>query len=153
MRQWNTNNLTMTRSVVLACSVVIVGGCSGYEKFLREQSGTPETDGSIEASGAVLGTWSFAIRGCESGASEGFYGVTFHSDDKLHAVRLVHNAVGPMTVAVNLPGSDQFAEVPCYAVVGKLERTGVKINSVPVLRGTIQLACEGLRGAAVFTCW
>jgi hypothetical protein len=127
-------------------------GCASYGQFLEEQADFAPTAGTIESFGGPTGTWTIQVSDCDSGMRDGFYGVTLRAADSRHSVRLVRNPVGPMTLAVNVPGADEFLEVPCRAVVGSVQRTGTRINSVPVLKGDVRFVCEGLRGSATFTC-
>ncbi|MBI5536432.1 MAG: hypothetical protein HY898_27165 [Deltaproteobacteria bacterium] len=139
-----------------ACCLVLPctsSGCAGYQEFLEDQTDTAPTAGTIEASGAPAGVWTFPVGHCASGMREGFYGVTLMSEDKQHAVRIVRNPIGPMTVAFRAPGSnEEYVAVPCRAVVGSMRGTGTRINGVAVLSGDVRFSCENLRGAARFTC-
>jgi len=128
-------------------------GCAGYQEFLEDQTDTAATAGSVEASGDPAGIWTFPVTQCASGMREGFFGVTLQSEDGQHAVRIVRNPVGPMTVAVRAPGSnEEYVPVSCRAVVGSVRGTGTRINGIGVLVGEIRFACANLRGAARFTC-
>ena len=127
-------------------------GCAGYAEFIEDQVDFTPVAGTIESSGGPSGPWKMDVASCDSGMRDGFFGVTLSSQDGRHSVRLVKNPVGPMTVAVNVPGADGYLEVPCQAVVGSVVRTGTRINSIPVLKGDVRFVCQGLRGAATFTC-
>jgi len=125
-------------------------GCAAYGRFLDDQSDARTIAGTIESAGGPTGAWTFEVEDCDSGMREGFYGVTLFSKDRRRAVRVVRNPVGPMTIAVG--AGDEFVEVPCRAVVGAVNRTGTRINNIPVLTGEIRFSCSGLRGSATFTC-
>lgn len=134
-------------SVFAACSL---SACAAYGAFLEDQSQARQNAGTIESAGSPAGTFTFEVDDCDSGMREAFYGVTLLSKDRRHAVRVVRNPVGPMTIAVAV--GDEFVQVPCRAIVGSIKGTGTRINNVPVLTGDVRFACSGLRGSATFTC-
>ena len=141
------------RGLAWMFSVLGISGCASYGEFLMDQSETVVTDGTVEFSGSPGGPWSFRVEDCSSGMREGFFGVTLASEDGQHAVRIVRNPVGPMTVALSVPNRPgEFAEMKCRAVVGEVHSTNVRINAVPVVAGSVRFACENVRGAATFTC-
>jgi hypothetical protein len=128
-------------------------GCAGYQEFIEDQADMPPTNGIAEASGGSVGTWSANLKSCTSGMREGFFGITLQSEDGLHLIRVVRNPVGPMTVAVNVPGAQgEFVAVPCRAVVGAVTGTGTRINGITVVTGDVRFSCTNLRGAARFRC-
>ena len=145
-----TNTAQLGLAIALACASA---GCAGYQEFLEDQTDTVAIAGTVEASGDPAGVWSFPVEQCESGMREGFYGVTLMSEDRQRAVRIVRNPVGPMTVAVLVPGSsEEYVAVPCRAVVGSVRGTGTRINHIGVVVGEVRFSCTNLRGAARFTC-
>lgn len=149
--------LAFAATIALAATCIVLpcasAGCAGYQEFLEDQTNTIPLVGTIEASGEPAGVWTFPVGHCASGMREGFFGVTLMSEDKLHAVRIVRNPVGPMTVAFRAAGEgEEFVAVSCRAVVGSLHGTGTRINGVSVLAGDVRFSCANLRGAARFTC-
>jgi hypothetical protein len=140
-------------SAIALGSCFSMAGCAGYKEFIEDETDTTRTEGRFEASGVGAVPWSFAAEECESGDHEGFFGVTFVSQDKQHAVRVVRNPIGPMTVAIASPQDPEvYVPLDCKAVVGSIRRTGIRVNHVPVVTGEVRFLCEGLRGAAIFTC-
>jgi hypothetical protein len=140
------------RALAACATAALLSGCAGYETFIRDVSDMPVTNGTVKEWNDK-GSWEYRVDHCTSGGREGFYGITLHSDDGQHSVRLVRNPVGPMTVAIDTVGRDAwFVPVTCRAVDASIRPTGWATNHVPVLTGEVRFACDGLRGAAVFTC-
>ncbi len=129
----------------------MLGSCAGYQELLEDATGTVPNNGWFEGSGETQGVWRMHVTQCQSGERESFYGVTFGSDDDTRAVRIVRNPVGPMTVAVS-SSQGEFSAIACTEVRGSIRPTGVRINGVRVVTGEIQVLCNGLKGAARFTC-
>jgi hypothetical protein len=137
------------RSVIaLGLCASLVSGCAGYGTFLREELDIPITDGTMSETSSV-GITRFAIAECYSGEHERFFGVTLYSSDHLHAVRIVQNPIGPITVAV--PGQNGYYEpLSCPRVVGALRPLSSGSGKVQLVSGQIQFVCDRLKGSAVF---
>jgi hypothetical protein len=130
--------------IILVVAVMAVAPVSGGLYFIYAMTHVT-IDGTLNATGPTIGTWTLTPDICQSGFARAFYGVQmFMSRDKeLGFVYSEDPSRGPH-VTVSIPNTSQgygFNSVDCPVMHASLWR-GPMINYVRAIGGTIDLDCS-----------
>jgi hypothetical protein len=105
--------------------------------------------GTLEASGTDLSTWTFTPDSCQSGNQRGFFGVSlFTSTDKRLGVAVINDPRQGYVVATNIPDTNRTMSFEsCSVLRGDVHWSGIIINGVRGVSGSIELSCNTERAS------
>jgi hypothetical protein len=112
-----------------------------------------DVDGTFEASGPRLGSFTFAPDHCTSGQTRGFFGVELTSRESENTVvRAVRDPVRGALIAIERPDAKPIVLSPeeCRSLEVRIDKTSTSINDVWAVEGRAAVDCAELRGEVTF---